>query len=85
MRWLLVSLFLMPTLVLAKQLMLTIPTNYPLNIANTEYICSALHANLSANALNQLDTLSNMPFTCKQNPNNLKELMVIFTLKKPST
>ena len=82
MRWFFVSLFLIPTLLCAKQLMLTIPATYPLNVVNTQIICSSLHANLSSESLNKLDTLSNVPFTCKQNPSNSKELWIIFNLNE---
>lgn len=82
MRWLFASFFLIPTLLCAKQLMLTLPTSYPLNVVNTQLICSSLHANLSTDALSKLETLSNAPFTCKQNPAEPKELWIIFTLKE---
>ena len=82
MRWFFASLFYMPTLLLAKQLVLTIPSTYPLNIVNTQQICSSLHANLSSDALAELDTLSAVPFTCKQASDDPKELVIIFTLKE---
>lgn len=80
-RWLCFLFLFTPSLLLAKQLMLTIPTTYPLNVVNTQLICSSLHANLSTEALNKLDTLSNVPFTCKQAPNDPKQLIIIFNLQ----
>lgn len=82
MRWILVSLLLAPTLLFAKQLMLNIPTTYPLNVVNAQLICSSLHANLSTAALTKLETLSDVPFTCKPNPYDSTQLMIIFTLKE---
>ena len=82
MRWFFVSLFLIPTLLCAKQLKLTMPTSYPLNVVNTQIICSSLHANLSSESLSKLDTLSDVPFTCKQNPTVSTELWIIFNLNE---
>ncbi|MES2204103.1 MAG: hypothetical protein V4496_02675 [Pseudomonadota bacterium] len=82
MRWFFASLILMPTVLFAKQLVLNIPTTYPLNVINTQILCSSLHANLSTDALSKLETLSNVPFTCKQNPDDATQLMIIFTLKE---
>lgn len=82
MRWLFFSLFLVPTLLFAKQLTLTLPTTYPLNIVNAQLICTSLYANLSSDALNKLETLSDVPFTCKQDITNAKKLVVTFTLKE---
>lgn len=86
MRWLSMSLFLIPSLLLAKQLTFFIPATYPLNIVNTQLICASLHASLSSDALSKLETLSDVPFTCtyKQDPNNsqVKDLIITLTLKE---
>lgn len=81
MRWVFVSYVLMPTLLFAKQLMLNIPATYPLNVVNAQLICSSLHSNLSTAALSKLETRSHTPFVCEINPNDSKQLLIIFSLQ----
>lgn len=81
MRWFFLGFFLVPTILSSKQLSLTIPATYPLNVINTQLICSSLHAHLSSDALSKLETLSQAPFTCIKNSNE-NELIITFALKE---
>lgn len=83
MRWFIFTL-LAPTMAFANYLTLTIDKpNYPLNIINTQIICSSLHANLDTNALLHLESLKDIPFVCKlvDDGKGNKQLKVTLTLK----
>jgi hypothetical protein len=83
MRWSIFGLVLMPTLLLAKHLTLTITPNYPLSVINAQLICASLHANISTTAINKLETLQDLPFVCTffDDGNGTKQLKIVFTLK----
>ncbi len=83
MRWSIFGLILIPTLLFATHLTLTITPNYPLSVINAQLICSSLHANISTTAISKLETLQDLPFVCEffDDGNGTKQLKIVFTLK----
>jgi len=86
MRWFIFAL-LMPIAIFAapKYLTLTITPSYPLNVINTQLICSSLHANLESDALMSLEALKDIPFICKfvDDGKGNKQLKITLTLADP--
>ncbi|MCD8525040.1 MAG: hypothetical protein LRY67_04740 [Gammaproteobacteria bacterium] len=64
MRLFALMLCLAPRILLAQHLVVTITPDYPLTPTNAKLICTSLHAQLPTSALNKLEPLKDVPFTC---------------------
>ncbi len=77
------SVCLLPLCVWSKQVVITITPDYPLTPTNTQIICTALHANLSSDAIAKLDSTKNLAYAChmSQNSQGNNELVITLNLK----